>query len=383
MKGIYLDHAASAPLLPEVAEAMLDVMRGGPGNPSSLHAFGRAARARLTDARDRIAARLNCKPSEIVFTSGGTESDNAAVIGASRALGRRGKTHIVVSAIEHHAVLHAADALEREGFAVTRVLPDSTGYIDPAAVEEALRPETGLVSVMWANNEVGTIQPIHQIGGRLKERGIVFHVDAVQALGVLPIDLKETPAHLVSFSAHKLGGPQGIGALYIAAGTPFESLIHGGSQERKRRAGTENVAAAWGFARAVELAVERMDQKVRRLAALRDRLEALLIGKLGPAGAIVNGRIGSRLPHVTNISFIGADTETLLMALDLEGIAAASGSACSSGSLERSHVLKAMGLPEERLKSAVRFSFGPSNTMEEIETAAEKIATIADRLRNK
>jgi cysteine desulfurase len=383
MKGIYLDHAASAPLLPEVAEAMLDAMRGGPGNPSSLHAFGRAARARLTDARDRIAAQLNCKPSEIVFTSGGTESDNAAVIGAARALRRRGKTHVVVSAIEHHAVLHAADALEREGFAVTRVMPDSTGYIEPAAVEEALRPDTGLVSVMWANNEVGTIQPVHAIGERLAARGIVFHVDAVQALGAVPIDLKETPAGLVSFSAHKLGGPQGIGALYIASGTPFEPLLHGGSQERKRRAGTENVAAACGFALAVELAAERRETKVRRLAALRDRLEALLIGRLGPAGAIVNGRIGSRLPHLTNISFIGADTETLLMALDLEGIAAASGSACSSGSLERSHVLKAMGLPEERLRSAVRFSFGPSNTLEEIETAAEKIATIADRLRNK
>jgi len=194
MKGIYLDHAASAPLLPEVAEAMLDAMRAGTGNPSSLHAFGRAARARLTDARDRIAAKLNCKPSEIVFTSGGTESDNAAVIGAARALGRRGKTHVVVSAIEHHAVLHAADALEREGFAVTRVMPDSTGYIDPAAVEEALRPETGLASIMWANNEVGTIQPIHRIGERLRARGIVFHVDAVQALGAVPIDLKETPA---------------------------------------------------------------------------------------------------------------------------------------------------------------------------------------------
>jgi len=383
MKGIYLDHAASAPLLPEVAEAMLDAMRAGPGNPSSLHAFGRAARARLTDARDRMAAALNCKPSELVFTSGGTESDNAAVIGAARALRRKGKTHVVVSAIEHHAVLHAADALEREGFAVTRVMPDSTGYIDPAAVEEAIRPETGLVSVMWANNEVGTIQPVHRIGELLSSRGIVFHVDAVQALGAVPIDLGQTPAQLVSFSAHKLGGPQGIGALYIAAGTPFEPIIHGGSQERKRRAGTENVAAACGFALAVELAVERRETRNRRLAALRDRLEALLIARLGPGGAIVNGRIGSRLPHVTNISFIGADTETLLMALDLEGIAAASGSACSSGSLERSHVLKAMGLPEERLKSAVRFSFGPSNTMEEIETAAEKIATIAERLRNK
>ena len=295
MKGIYLDHAASAPLLPEVAEAMLEAMRVGPGNPSSLHAFGRAARARLTDARDRIAAKLNCKPSEIVFTSGGTESDNAAVIGAARALRRRGKTHVVVSAIEHHAVLHAADALEREGFVVTRVQPDSTGYIDPSAVEEALRPETGLVSVMWANNEVGTIQPVGAIGELLRKRGVVFHVDAVQALGAVPIDLKETPAGLVSFSAHKLGGPQGIGALYIASGTPFEPIIHGGAQERKRRAGTENVAAACGFALAVELAADRREAKVRRLAALRDRLEALLIGRLGPAGAIVNGRIGCRI----------------------------------------------------------------------------------------
>lgn len=381
MKGIYLDYAASAPLHPEVAEAMLDVLRGAPGNASSLHAFGRGARAKLTEARDSIAARLNCKPSDLVFTSGGTESGNAAVIGAARAMRRRGKTHVVVSAIEHHAVLHAAEALEREGFAVTRVMPDMTGFIEPDAVEAALRPETGLVSVMWANNEVGTIQPVGAIGELARSRGILYHVDAVQALGVLPVDLAATPADLVSFSAHKLGGPQGIGALYIASGTPFEPLLYGGSQERKRRAGTENVAAAWGFARAVEIAADRLDVKARRLAALRDRLEALLIHRLGPAHAVVNGRIGSRLPHVTNISFVGTDTETLLMALDLEGVAAASGSACSSGSLERSHVLAAMGLPAERLRSAVRFSFGHGNTMEEIEIAAEKIATVAERIR--
>lgn len=381
MKAIYMDHAASTPLHPDVADAMLEAMRDMPGNASSMHAFGRAAKGRLTAARDTIAARLGCKPAELVFTSGGTESDNAAIIGGARAMRRRGKTHLIVSAIEHHAVLHAADRLEQEGFEVTRLRPDSSGWVDPAAVEAAIRPETGLVSVMWANNEVGTVQPVEAIGSLTRSRGILYHADAVQALGAIPFDLSALPVDLVSVSAHKINGPHGIGALYMASGTPFDPLVYGGSQERKRRAGTENIAGAVGFARAVEIATEAHDAKIRRLSGLRDRLEALLIDRLGPGRAVVNGRIASRLPHLTNISFIGCDTETMLMNLDMEGLAAASGSACSSGSLERSHVLAAMELPPDRLGSAVRFSFGLGNTLEEVEAAVQIIATVANRIR--
>jgi cysteine desulfurase len=382
MKPIYMDHAATTPMHPEVAAAMLEVMTGGPGNPSSMHASGRTAKARLARARDELASRLSCKPAELVFTSGGTESDNAALFGAARAMRKQGRTHIVTSSVEHHAVLHACEALEREGFQVTIVPVNAEGAVLPEAVKAAIQPDrTALVSVMWANNEVGTIQPVQAIGELAHEAGALFHTDAVQAFGSLPIDLRLLPVDLASFSAHKLNGPQGIGALYIAAGTPFEAMSHGGSQERRRRAGTENVAGAVGFAAAAAIATGQLETKAAALRELRDGLERRLFELLGTDCMAINGDRGNRLPHIANISLIGADTESMLMNLDLEGIAAASGSACTSGALERSHVLKAMGVPEERLASAVRFSLGLGNTWEDIETAAQKIATVSKRIR--
>lgn len=380
-KQIYLDHAATTPLHPEVLAAMLEIYSGPAGNPSSVHAFGRAAKGKLTRARDRIAALLGCQPAELVFTSGGTESDNAAIRGAMSAMHSSGKRHLITAASEHHAVLHTVRQLEQEGCEVTLLEPDEEGLIHADQVRTAIRRDTALVSIMYANNETGTIQPVQQIGETAKAAGVLYHVDAVQALGSLPLQLKELPVDLMSFSAHKLNGPQGIGALYIARGTPYQPLLLGGSQESKRRAGTENVAAAVGFAKAVELAVEGQDEKQARLGELRARFVQELSAQLGAEAYVINGNPERALAHIVNISLLGADTETMLMNLDMEGIAVSSGSACTSGSLERSHVLKAMRLPEPRLNSAIRFSFGLGNTVEDIEYAAKQIATIVQRVR--
>ncbi|MGG4032726.1 cysteine desulfurase family protein [Paenibacillus cisolokensis] len=377
----YFDHAASSPLHPDVAETMLEVMRETVGNASSMHAFGRAARQRINRARDLIAEGLGCEPGELMFTSGGTESDNAGIAGTARARRKQGKTHIITSAVEHHAVLHTCDALEQEGFRVTRLPVDETGRVSVDDVREALTPDTAVVTIMHGNNEVGTIQPIEEIGELTRAAGVPFHVDAVQSLGTEPIDLGRLPVDLMSFSAHKINGPQGVGALYIARGTPFEPLLHGGNQERKRRPGTENVAAIAGFARAFERCVNERETKKLFLDKLRSTWIERLAAIAGEDRIAVNGNPLHRLPHIANISFAGLDTETLLMNLDLAGVAASSGSACTSGSLERSHVLKAMNLPRWRLESAVRFSFGLGNTMEEIELAAQKIETILRRAR--
>ncbi|PZD94237.1 cysteine desulfurase NifS [Paenibacillus sambharensis] len=382
MRTFYLDHAATTPMHPQVVEVMMDILQGQPGNASSIHAYGRAARQRLNKARDLTAEVIGCKPSELVFTSGGTESDNAALMGGAAAMRKRGRNHIITSAVEHHAVLHACEALAERGFDVTVLPVDQEGKIRIDDLQQALRPETGLVSIMWGNNEVGTLQPVEQIGELVHSHGALYHIDAVQALGAVPIRLSELAADFVSFSAHKINGPHGTGALYIAAGTPFEPSVFGGAQERKRRAGTENIAGIAGFAEAVRISASDLHNKALDTAALRDRFEQLIQEALGEDRAVVNGSLDSRLPHITNISLIGTDTETMLMNLDMEGIAAASGSACTSGSLERSHVLKAMGLPEQRLMSAVRFSFGLGNTMEEVETAAGKIATVVKRIRS-
>ncbi|TCM97617.1 cysteine desulfurase [Paenibacillus sp. BK033] len=382
MQKYYFDHAATTPMHPEVAAAMLEVMTGAGGNPSSMHAFGRAAKQRVNRSRDLIAAALGCKPSELIFTSGGTESDNAAIIGAAAAMRTRGKTHIITSSAEHHAVLHTCEALAEAGYEVTYVPVDQTGRVSVDDIAAAIQPATGLISIMHGNNEVGTLQPIEEIGELAHAHGILFHVDAVQAFGTAAYRLSELPVDLMSFSAHKINGPQGVGALYLANGTPFEPIAHGGSQERKRRPGTENVAGIAGFAKAVEICVNNLGGKKLFLDKLRtewvDKLKAALSGK---AEIVINGNAEHHLPNIVNISFIGIDTETMLMNLDMEGIAAASGSACTSGSLERSHVLKAMNLSEERLNSAVRFSFGLGNTVEELEDAARKIATIVERIR--
>jgi len=382
MKNHYFDHAATTPMHPKVIQAMLEVMQGSGGNSSSMHAFGRAAKHQLNQSRDLISAAIGCKPAQLLFTSGGTESDNAALIGAARAQRKRGKSHIITSAGEHHAVLHTCEWLvKEEGFSLTVLPIDSCGRTSPELVQEAMTPETGLISIMHGNNEVGTIQPIEEIGRIARAGGAVFHVDAVQALGSFEYRLNELPVDLMSFSAHKINGPQGVGALYVANGTPIEALQHGGSQERKRRAGTENIAGIAGFAAAVDICVNERENKQLFMDELRKRWIELLHDHV-EVPIVINGSEQYYLPHIVNISFIGVDTETMLMNLDMEGIAAASGSACTSGALERSHVLRAMHLPEEQINSAVRFSFGLGNTLEELEDAAQKVGTIVRRIRN-
>lgn len=382
MASIYLDHSASTPMHPEVIEAMLAYMRDHYGNASSVHSFGRAAKRALSEARDQIAQQLHCQSNELVFTGGGTESDNTALFGAASAM-RGIKKHIITSSVEHHAVLHACNQLERMGYEVSFVSVDSTGQVDVNEIEAAIRPDTFLISIMYGNNEVGTVQPIEAIGELARARGILFHVDAVQALGMTRLDLAELPVDLMSFSSHKINGPQGVGALYVSRRANIDPLLFGGLQERKRRAGTENIAGIIGFAKAVQLVASNIAEHARHLAELRDAMLRSLHGLLGADRIVVNGHPTERLPHILNVSFPDVPTETMLMNLDMEGIAASSGSACTSGSLEVSHVLVAMKLPEPVLRSAVRFSFGLGNTMKDVEIAAQKIATIVDRVRKK
>lgn len=363
---------------------MISVMQQHFGNASSVHSFGREAKRVVNGARDRLAAALGCKPEELVFTAGGTESDNLALFGTMHAQKSRGK-HIVTTAIEHHAVLHSCQQLERDGFEVTYLPVDRTGRVHAEQVAEALRPDTVLVSVMFGNNEVGTLQPIIEIGELIRSTGrdIVFHVDAVQALGAFPIHCNELPVDLISFSSHKINGPQGVGALYIRKQRMIEPILHGGLQEKKRRAGTENMAGIVGFAKAAEIAVSGLSERREHDLKLRSALLSNLERTVGSEHFRVNGNQEFYLPHIVNISFPEMQTETMLMNLDMEGIAVASGSACTSGSLEPSHVLEAMNLPQNLLRSAIRFSFGLGNTSEEIEYTAEKVGTILTRLRKK
>lgn len=382
MKPIYLDHAASTPVHPEVAKVMYNMLLNEYGNASSVHQFGRSAKRIVNGARDRIAGFLGCSPEEWVFTSGGTESDNLALFGAAYASAHKGK-HIITTAVEHHAVLHTCAELEQQGFKVTYLPVDSTGLVSLADVESALREDTVLISVMFVNNEVGTVQPIEEIGRLAAARGILVHVDAVQALGTLPIVLRELPVDYMSFSAHKIGGPQGIGGLYVRRGAPLQPRVHGGLQERGRRAGTESLAGTAGFAAAVELAVGGLAVHHARALELRSTLLQELDKHAGAAGYVINGNEQHTVPGILNVSFPGARTDVLLMNLDMERIAAASGSACTSGSLEVSHVLQAMKLPEELLNSAIRFSTGLGNTNEEMQYVAQKVGTILNRLRTK
>lgn len=380
MKRIYLDHAATTPLHPEVLEAMMPYLTNIFGNASSVHSFGREAHWALNDARERIASMLGCEANQWIWTSGGTESDNLAVLGTVAAA--KGKRHIITSEIEHHAVLHACRHLERHGCEVTYLPVDATGRVRVEDVERSIRPDTALISVMYGNNEVGTLQPIREIGEIARQHGIVFHTDAVQALGLEKLNLSELPVDLVSFSAHKIEGPKGIGGLYCSPRVRLAPQSYGGLQERKRRAGTENVAGAVGFAAAAVRAVSALEQKQAQMTAFRRTMIEGLTRELGSDGFIVNGHPNLTLPHILNVSFPGVSTETLLMNLDLEGIAAASGSACNSGALEISHVLQAMKLPSPVTQSAVRYSFGPGNTIEDIERAASITATIVNRIRN-
>ncbi|KPV56777.1 cysteine desulfurase [Paenibacillus sp. A3] len=382
MEFIYLDHAATTPVLPEVVEAMLPYWTGAYGNPSSTHQAGREARMALSAARDRISAFVGCAPSELVFTGSGTESDNMALFGAAEAYRERGR-HIITTQIEHHAVLHACERLEQLGYEVTYVPVDRFGQVSPNDVEAAIRPDTILISVMYGNNEVGTLQPVEAIGRLARERGICFHVDAVQALAHVPINLRELPVDLMSFSAHKLNGPKGVGALYIAQSTRVIPLLYGGAQERKRRPATENTAGIAGFAKAVEIFDRNRYEVQQKMEKLRQEMVTELKRRLAPGQFVVNGHPTEKLPHILNVSFPGISTETMLMNLDLAGVMASSGSACTSGSLEISHVLKAMSLPDEVTQSAIRFSFGPGNDSGQMAAAATAVETIISRLRTK
>lgn len=384
MNSIYLDHAASTPVHPEVAEVMLSVLKGQVGNASSVHAFGREAKRTVNGARDQLAGVLGASPDELIFTSGGTESDNLALFGVSSSLAGKGR-HIITDAAEHHAILHACKQLEDQGFEVTYLPVDRYGQVHPEQVAEAIRPDTLLISIMYGNNEVGTLQPVKEIGEIAKSRGVLFHVDAVQAFGAIPISVKELPVDLLSISSHKINGPQGVGALYVRRGTLINPLLYGGHQERNRRAGTENMAGVAGFAKAAELAVSEMEERTSRDLTLRKALlDALALElEVGQGHYHVNGHPTQHLPHILNVSFPDVHTETMLMNLDMEGIAVSSGSACTSGSLEPSHVLEAMKLPEQILRSAIRFSFGLGNTTEEMQLAAQKVAAVLSRVRHR
>ena len=371
---IYLDYAATTPLDPRVEEAMRPFSRTVFGNASSLHAVGRRAWTALDDARDQIAELLGAQSAEIIFTGSGTESDNLALIGSARALRARGN-HIITTAFEHHAVLESCRALQQEGFTVSYLTPNREGYISCPQVAEAITAQTTLVSVMYANNEVGTVQPIAEIGCLCRERGIVFHTDAVQATGELPVDVQTLGVNLLSLSAHKVYGPKGVGALFVRTGTRVKSLIHGGGQEFERRAGTENVAGIVGFATALSLVQQT---KMSKTTLMRDRL---LEGLLQIPGSRLHGGITPRLANNVNVGFSGVIGETLLVALDLEGIAVSTGSACSAGAVSSSHVLRSMGYSVAEAQQAIRFSLGQQTTSVEIEETIATVTRLVARLR--
>lgn len=379
MQRIYLDHNATTPVAPAVVERMMAVLRNDFGNPSSVHHFGQRAKAALDEARSQVATLIGGDPSEIVFTSGGTESDNFAIRGAAEALEPTGRRHLIASAIEHEAVLNTLRALARRGWRVTLLQVDQSGIVTAESLRAALTDDTALVSVMHANNEIGTIQPIAELAAIAKTRGALFHTDAVQSAGKLPVDVKSVGVDLLSLSGHKFYGPKGAGAMWIRRGVRLLPLVTGGKHERNRRAGTENVAGSAGLGVAAELARSKMTSEAERLAALRDRLERGVLQAV--TGTAVNGS-GPRVPNTTNISFDRVEAESLLIALDLEGVAVSTGSACSSGTLEPSHVLKAMGFPAHRTQNSIRFSLGTANTESEIDHVVSVLPRLVEKLRS-
>ena len=378
MRRVYLDNNATTALAPEVYEAMKPFWLEDYGNASSIHWYGQRAKAAMETAREQVARLLHARPSEIVFTSGGTEADNTALVGIVEAA-RSATKNLVTTAIEHHAVLHTAQALEKKGVQVTYVRVGPNGVVDPADVERAIRPETVLVSVMHANNELGTIQPLEEIGRITREHDVYFHTDAVQSVGKIPVDVEKLGVDLLSLSAHKLHGPKGVGALYIRKGTILRALMHGGHHERDRRPGTENVTGIVGLAKAAELAGAHLTGETQRIAALRDRLEQGILRSV-PLCA-VNGDPARRLPTTTNLRFDYIEGEGFVIAMDLRGIACSTGAACSSGSLEPSHVLSAIGLRPEQARSSIRFSLGRFNTDEDVDTTIEILPAVVERLR--
>lgn len=378
MKRIYMDNAATTRVTQPVLEAMMPCLTDVYGNPSSVHAFGRDARRLLDEARAKVAAALNAKPSEIYFTGCGTESDNWAVRGSAYALKAKGN-HIITSSIEHHAILHTCQQLEREGFNVTYLPVDEYGQVSVSDVEKAITPETTLITIMTANNEIGTIQPIAEIGALARERRIRFHTDAVQAVGAIPVDVQAMNADLLSLSGHKLHAPKGVGALYIRSGVRLERLMNGGAQERTQRPGTENMASIVGLGRAIELATAHMDEKAAYVSALRDRLINGILETIPDTR--LNGHPTNRLPGNCNVSVRYIEGESMLLNLDIKGIAASSGSACTSGSLDPSHVLLAIGLTHEVAHGSLRFSLNEENTEEEVDYVIKSLDEVVRRLR--
>jgi cysteine desulfurase len=382
---IYLDHNATTPVGARAREAMVRTLTQEDfGNPSSVHYYGQRAKSSVDEARAEVAALIGADPGDLIFTSGGTESDNLALRGAleARAAEPRPRRHLVVSAIEHEAVLNTARSLEKNGWPVSIVPVGASGVVDPADIAAAVTGETALVSLMHANNEVGTIQPILEAAAIAKAAGAWFHTDAVQSAAKLPIAARDWGAagvDLISISAHKFGGPKGVGALWIRRGVRLSPTATGGRHERNRRAGTENVSGIAGFGAAAAAARESFAADAARIAELRDRLESSILSSV--PGTAVNGDPSRRLPNTSNISFDGVEAESLLIALDLDGVAVSTGAACSSGTLEPSHVLKAMGLPHPRTKNSLRFSLGPENTAAEIDRVAAVIPPLVDKLR--
>ena len=380
MPRIYLDHNATTPPTNAVVERMAATLREDFGNPSSVHHFGQRAKAVIDEARSDVAALIGADPGDVVFTGGGTEGDNLAIRGVAEALEPTGRKHLIASAIEHEAVLNTLKALARRGWTVTLLPVDQSGIVSPDALRSAMTDATALVSVMHANNEIGTVQPIAELTAIAHERRALFHTDAVQTAGKIPIDVKTAGVDLLSISAHKFYGPKGVGALWIRRGVRLQTPLTGGKQERSRRAGTENVAGIAGMGVAAREARAKMSAEATRLAALRDRLEDGILRSV--TGTALNGARSPRVPNTTNISFERTEAESLLIALDLEGIAVSTGSACSSGTLEPSHVLKAMGFPAHRTQNSIRFSLGAANTDADIDRVIAVLPGIVEKLRS-
>lgn len=380
MKRVYLDNAATTPVAEEVVEEMVPVFREHYGNPSSIYAEGRDAKQIVEEGRERVAKAMNAEPSEVFFTGSGTEGDNWALRGVAHKNKKRGK-HIITSAIEHHAILHTAKALEKEGFDVTYLPVDEYGKVNPEDLKKALRDDTILVSIMMANNEVGTIQPIKEMVEIVKEHNpkTIFHTDAVQAFGNIPVDVKDLGVDLLSVSGHKIYGPKGIGALYIKKGTPIENLMEGGAQERKRRPGTENTASIAGFGKAAQIASEKLEEHEEHLTKLRDRLIDGVLKNV--PRSYLTGHPTDRLPGNASFIFDFIEGEGILLSLDMAGIAGSSGSACTSGSLDPSHVLLALGLPAGRAHGSLRLTLGRDTTEEDIDYVIEQLQPIVERLR--
>ena len=379
MENVYFDNAATTRLDEDVLKEMLPYLREDYGNASAIYKLGRKSRKAIEESREKIAKVLNCKPNEIYFTAGGSESDNTAIKGIAHSYKNKGN-HIITSKIEHPAVLETCKELEKEGFEVSYISVDENGVIDLEELKKAIKPTTILISVMFANNEIGTIEPIKEIGKIAKENKIYFHTDAVQAVGTIKIDVQDLNIDSLSLSGHKFYGPKGIGALYVRTGINFKKLIDGGHQEKNKRAGTENVAAIVGMGKALEMAYEKMDEHNEKIRALRDYYESQVLEKIPYVK--VNGNRENRLPGHSHISFRFIEGEGLLLNLDLKGICASSGSACTSGSLDPSHVLLAIGLPHEIAHGSLRISIGKYNTKEEIEFLVQNLVEIVNRLRN-